>query len=380
MLVAQIGRSRLSAAEVEAFDNLLGEWDKDYPGASDLTTAAVWPDMIKCTQVSSYCAKPLSDALNEFDTWHFSDKPYNPDKLKLSILKTELYNAQPSATWLLNEAMQTFTASKSKFAFNLMLRFSIHILGDLHQPLHATEGFFKDKSFPDLENGDEGGNAIKIANLSFATNLHAVWDAAGGIYVDNWPLSSSQKSELNHNASTLQKSFPTTTFPQYKTSELAPCWEGHSGSKACAAVFEGWGNESFDLATKNAYPTISQGCTPTAAYMANVQQVSMKQITLAGYRLGDILKVVFTKLPPPPTPPAPTPLPDDKHFDSVAALGGASELVQMKAAVRVLAALCAVLSVALLVVLMGIRKGWGRMGGHDLEQPLYAGIPMTERV
>jgi hypothetical protein len=55
------------------------------------------------------------------------------------------------------------------------LRFLLHLIGDLHQPLHATT------------NGDRGGNCVPItyydrapqpnANGDFSPNLHGVWDS-----------------------------------------------------------------------------------------------------------------------------------------------------------------------------------------------------------
>lgn len=47
----------------------------------------------------------------------------------------------------------------------LALRFIIHIVGDLHQPLHAGNGT------------DKGGNAVHVTFQREATNLHAVWDS-----------------------------------------------------------------------------------------------------------------------------------------------------------------------------------------------------------
>ncbi len=47
----------------------------------------------------------------------------------------------------------------------LALRFIIHIVGDLHQPLHAGNGT------------DKGGNDVKVTFLREPTNLHAVWDS-----------------------------------------------------------------------------------------------------------------------------------------------------------------------------------------------------------
>lgn len=46
------------------------------------------------------------------------------------------------------------------------LRFMIHFVGDIHQPLHAAD------------NGDRGGNAVRTALGGKRTNLHAVWDTA----------------------------------------------------------------------------------------------------------------------------------------------------------------------------------------------------------
>jgi hypothetical protein len=46
------------------------------------------------------------------------------------------------------------------------LLFVVHIIGDLHQPLHAGKG------------ADRGGNDVRVEYHGERTNLHAVWDAA----------------------------------------------------------------------------------------------------------------------------------------------------------------------------------------------------------
>lgn len=46
------------------------------------------------------------------------------------------------------------------------LRFLIHFIGDLHQPLHCAD------------NHDRGGNMVKVIFGGQQTNLHAVWDTA----------------------------------------------------------------------------------------------------------------------------------------------------------------------------------------------------------
>lgn len=46
----------------------------------------------------------------------------------------------------------------------LALRFVVHLIGDLHQPLHAGDGT------------DRGGNDVKVKFFDTQTNLHSVWD------------------------------------------------------------------------------------------------------------------------------------------------------------------------------------------------------------
>jgi hypothetical protein len=47
----------------------------------------------------------------------------------------------------------------------LALRFTVHIIGDLHQPLHAGR------------EGDRGGNNVRVTLFGQSTNLHSVWDS-----------------------------------------------------------------------------------------------------------------------------------------------------------------------------------------------------------
>lgn len=62
----------------------------------------------------------------------------------------------------------------------LALRFTIHIVGDLHQPLHAGNGT------------DRGGNDLKLQFFFENTNLHRVWDSQ---MIDRRQLSYTEWSE-----------------------------------------------------------------------------------------------------------------------------------------------------------------------------------------
>ncbi len=62
----------------------------------------------------------------------------------------------------------------------LALRFMVHIIGDLHQPLHAGDGT------------DRGGNDFRVKFFREETNLHRVWDSQ---MIDRRQLSYSEWTE-----------------------------------------------------------------------------------------------------------------------------------------------------------------------------------------
>jgi S1/P1 Nuclease len=63
------------------------------------------------------------------------------------------------------------------------LKFLVHFVGDMHQPLHCIE-----RKDPATGNGDAGGNAVRVVFFGQAANLHAVWDsgivAHGGVTLE----------------------------------------------------------------------------------------------------------------------------------------------------------------------------------------------------
>jgi hypothetical protein len=56
---------------------------------------------------------------------------------------------------------------------SMMMRYLVHVIGDVHQPLHAS-ALYNDGLFV---NGDEGGNLFKIQFKDHIDNLHKLWDS-----------------------------------------------------------------------------------------------------------------------------------------------------------------------------------------------------------
>jgi hypothetical protein len=148
----------------------------------------------------------------------------------------------------------------------------IHLIGDIHQPLHAVGRF--STAFPQ---GDLGGNAVMFPNArgdEKGQNLHAYWDDL----LDNSLADEGDPIKL---ADDLR-----AAYPRDKLDELARL-----------SRIEGWAQESFELARKVVYrnldPNQKRFDALPAGYEADAMRAAKRRVALAGYRLADELETLF---------------------------------------------------------------------------------------
>jgi hypothetical protein len=92
------------------------------------------------------------------------------------------------------------------------LRFIVHIIGDLHQPLHVGDGT------------DKGGNDVKLEFFWKQSNLHRVWDSG---LIDQRQLSYTEWTKwLSEKISPEQAKAWTTTDPLIYIEESAKIRDG----------------------------------------------------------------------------------------------------------------------------------------------------------
>ncbi|WP_040396110.1 S1/P1 nuclease [Aquimarina agarilytica] len=133
------------------------------------------------------------------------------------------------------------------------LKFLVHLLGDLHQPLHVGNA------------EDKGGNTIKVDWFNTASNLHRVWDSN---MIDSYKMS---YSELSNNT----KHKTTTEIANIKSGSLLD-----------------WTYESKALATK-VYASAKMNDNLSYTYMYHHFPIAESQLQKAGIRLAHVLQLVF---------------------------------------------------------------------------------------
>lgn len=159
--VGQIAEDHLSRKAKKGVTAILGH--------HDLAAVSNWPDDIKS-----------DDAWDHAYTWHW-----------VTIPAGESYDPAVSdgkAAVKIEEFIQVLTASTASLEDQAVaLKFLVHLVADIHQPLHVGNGT------------DRGGNDLDVTWFGRNTNLHRVWDSQ---------LIESQQMSYQEWARMLQRTYP----------------------------------------------------------------------------------------------------------------------------------------------------------------------------
>jgi S1/P1 nuclease len=184
---------------------------------------------------------------------------------------------------------ETFTHGNNTFTAAEQLKFIIHLMGDLHQPLHCAT------------NADAGGNCLRTAGFG-TSELHAAWD--GGM-IRKVLLKTTTETAL---AQSLDQRFSGLLNTIVATTDLGDiAIESHS-----AAFQNAYGpmlaNNLLPAPEPRPFLSLSPSeCATKAADFFNIQphpkltqlyQMSTfdavsQQLATGGYRLADLLNRAF---------------------------------------------------------------------------------------
>jgi hypothetical protein len=157
---------------------------------------------------------------------------------------------------------------------SVALRFVIHYISDIVQPLHNTSRI--DTMFPE---GDQGGNLETFEPvIDGVANLHSIWDSV--IYnftgYPELPLTDEHWASLTADAADIAENYP------------------FSEQRVMSGQFSDWSTESFELAVifaYNGWKDDQEG--PSDAYDKRAEPVIKSQIHLGARRLAETIKDIF---------------------------------------------------------------------------------------
>lgn len=124
-------------------------------GKQKLAYWANWPDFIKSDTTGVW---------KQADVWHYINIPPQKNLVDFKLALTQ--QAGPNLYTQIKVLKEQLKNRKTPYADrNIALRFLIHLVGDLHQPLHTGRA------------EDLGGNKIRLTYFGDKTNLHSLWDS-----------------------------------------------------------------------------------------------------------------------------------------------------------------------------------------------------------
>jgi hypothetical protein len=190
--------------------------------------------------------------------WHFINVPFSQDHTQLKPPATPNVQTQIA---LFRKTLASRDASDALKSYDLV--WLLHLIGDVHQPLHTASRFTHAQ--PD---GDEGGNLVSLCEKPCRKELHGYWDDLPGI---------AKKAIVG-----------------IRRSGRLPTPDEH-----VAAIDDErqWVHESFLIAQNSVYiPPIGDGPGPyfiDRPYQSVAHRVARERLALAGARLAHVLNETF---------------------------------------------------------------------------------------
>jgi hypothetical protein len=258
-----------------------------------LQDASVWPDEIKPPygRLSGTAeARDFNREHKDNKKWHYVNYPVGSKSYSLSgrfsYPHDIVHTINGCITVLEGGNYEGLTPKEA-------LRWIVHLVGDIHQPLHTINGYYdiSDPDHPKLETnfakidpdtGDGGGNALDYG----PEELHACWDKVlvNDVFATNDPslLATHVMQGVN----------PDTYKATGTRSRWATRWAGESMKLAASA----YADIEFGKVTLNSHgdvKAIAVKLMPSVAeYRDKYKSVIQEQLRKAGVRLAQILNSI----------------------------------------------------------------------------------------
>ena len=253
--------------------------------------ASIWPDWIRPrkndprgVRVTKYHRSP-----DHYVTVPFIH-PANAEMFKDIKVDSDVQDVMGAYRQRFSELKAPLVSDEDKA---IAICWMLHLIGDVHQPLHCGSLFSND-----YKTGDLGGNKFTLKIGDTTTRLHTYWDNALGAVPGNDDAGVERQTKLYKQ---LTETVELLQGPDYKPSMFPEFAENTS--------FSSWVRESNELAIKVVYlngklkgvPTEFDGTIPQDApkadddYEPTAKALAKKRVVLAGYRLAEKLKLALAK-------------------------------------------------------------------------------------
>lgn len=188
------------------------------------------------------------ESYRKYNTWHYVNMPFG---VKYQDSEKNSKGDAVAGIEKCKEVILDASATKEDKVFHLKML--VHLIGDLHQPMHVGRS------------EDKGGNDIQVQWFNRGTNLHRVWDSD---MINQFNMT---YTELADNANKISKE--QVKFLQKGT-------------------VADWANETQQHAIK-VYASVAIGEKLGYRYMYDYFDLARSQLQVGGIRLAKVLNDLF---------------------------------------------------------------------------------------
>ena len=264
--VIDILRHAPEDSQLSAFYMSYGSQSREARRLDFFMTAATWPDIIKDKELTTRNKKYSNS------NWHYFDTLWREKDGKITILPpgNEGGHMMEKLADLDKVVRSTAPAEEKAIA----IAWLEHLIGDLHQPLHAAARVIGGQG----DKGDQGGNLFSLTpkGAKDKLNLHSFWD---GI------LEQTQPNTGDLCDADYLRPIVESIVTEYPYSKLQP--------RLADDKYDVWEQESVDVATHELYKGLKRYEMPSDSYKVKAANIARERMALAGYRLADLFNEVF---------------------------------------------------------------------------------------
>jgi hypothetical protein len=231
--------------------------------------AATWPDWVRKHHKGHY----------DRPTWHYINYPFVPPGSRIDPEqhqpRTEQANIVNRLPVCVDKIKNGDDGDKA-----IYLSWLLHLVADIHQPLHCTAMF--SEQFP---SGDQGGNLALIRIRTSPVKLHTMWDGLLGKALT--------ASSIGRDTAAIERMLqgnPDLVKEDFETHQTYESWAKESFELARTAAYL-----NGDLKVSNAKDDVDEDDIPEAPddYAHNAGRTARIQIGKAGQRLAEQIHQLF---------------------------------------------------------------------------------------
>jgi len=207
--------------------------------------------------------------------WHYDDAFWTRKGDKIEYLPAPEDGGQGLAR--LEEFSKVITSNAKDEEKAIAIAWILHLIGDLHQPLHTSARVTETEP-----KGDMGGNLFLLRPQgtlrSDQVNLHWYWDSIIGRNVPN-SANACDSAYLEPIAQKIMKEYPFAKMEK----------------RLDADVFEAWVKDSLTYAQHDVFsPDLKRFEMPSEKYKKKAYEVARLRLAMAGYRMADMFNRAFS--------------------------------------------------------------------------------------